>query len=106
MVRIRRSFFALHRWLGLWSGLFLLLIGLSGSLLVFKSSIDRWARPEMYELQTGSNPLSLDSVCSMIYSRYGSRYTSCSFDLPKAGEIYEFTLSGKAEHIFSRSRYI
>jgi uncharacterized iron-regulated membrane protein len=99
-------FLSLHRWLGLCAGIFLLLIGFSGSLLLFKSPIDRWARPGRYELQAGKPRVSLDSACSILFSRYGSRFTSCSFDLPNDGEVYEFTLSGRSESIFSRSRYV
>src|SRR5689334_22359888 len=103
---MKRIFFSLHRWLGLCAGAFLLLIGLSGGLLVFKSSIDRRVRPDLYGFPPGKKQISLDSAFSLVYSRYGSGFSSCSFDLPVAGEVYEFTLSGRTESMFSRPRYV
>ena len=44
MILLRR----LHRWLGLVAGVAFCLLGLSGSLLVFRPELERLARPELY----------------------------------------------------------
>lgn len=46
-VQVRRTWLSVHRWLGLTVGLVLVLIGLTGSLLVFDHAIDEWLNPEL-----------------------------------------------------------
>jgi uncharacterized iron-regulated membrane protein len=53
--RLRRRWLAVHRWLGLTVGLLFVLIGLTGSLLVFDHAIDEWLNPELL-LTKGSGP--------------------------------------------------
>jgi uncharacterized iron-regulated membrane protein len=43
----RRIWFAIHKWLGLSAGLLFVLIGLTGSILVFDHAIDEWLNPDL-----------------------------------------------------------
>ena len=43
--RIRRLLFQLHMWIGLGLGLLLVLLGLSGSILVYDEDIQAWMLP-------------------------------------------------------------
>lgn len=52
--------FRLHRWIGLGAALFLCLIGLTGSFLVFHDGIDRLLRPEAYRVVPRGEKLPLD----------------------------------------------
>lgn len=45
--RRARQLFALHRWTGLGTGLVVLFLSVTGSILVFKTEIDRWLNPEL-----------------------------------------------------------
>lgn len=45
--KLRSVWLAIHRWLGLTLGLFIAVIGLSGSVLVFYQEIDEWLNPEL-----------------------------------------------------------
>lgn len=45
--RRRRIWLAVHRWLGLTVGMVFVLIGLTGSLLVFDHAIDEWLNPRL-----------------------------------------------------------
>ncbi|MEX2138235.1 MAG: PepSY-associated TM helix domain-containing protein [Pirellulales bacterium] len=45
--QLRRSWLAVHRWLGLTVGLLFVFLGLTGSLLVFDHAIDEWLNPEL-----------------------------------------------------------
>ncbi|WP_417387372.1 PepSY-associated TM helix domain-containing protein [Gimesia sp.] len=45
--RLRRLWVITHRWLGLTAGLLFVLIGLTGSLLVFHRTIDEWLNPQI-----------------------------------------------------------
>jgi uncharacterized iron-regulated membrane protein len=51
--RLRRRWLIIHRWLGLAAGLLFVLVGLTGSLLVFDHAIDEWLNAELL-LTTGS----------------------------------------------------
>lgn len=44
---LRKYWLLVHRWLGLTVGLVFVLLGLSGSLLVFDHAIDEWMHPEL-----------------------------------------------------------
>lgn len=54
--------FRLHRWIGLGAALFLCLIGLTGSFLVFHDGIDRLLRPGAYRVVPGAEKLPLDAL--------------------------------------------
>src|SRR5438128_2091995 len=90
---VNRSLFAVHRWTGLFSGIFLLLIGISGSILVYQRSLERWLNPGLYNIGTARTRLSLDSLFNIVYKKYGENSSTCSVDLPTgATEIVEFTV--------------
>ena len=46
--RIRSSMLVLHRWTGLAMAAFLILVGITGSVLAFRSKLDRLINPELY----------------------------------------------------------
>ncbi|MBW3595794.1 MAG: PepSY domain-containing protein [Planctomycetes bacterium] len=46
-VALRRAWLTVHRWLGLTVGLLFVLLGLTGSLLVFDHAIDEWLNPNL-----------------------------------------------------------
>jgi uncharacterized iron-regulated membrane protein len=55
---IHRFFVWLHRWTGLTLTVFLILVGLTGSILAFKTKIDRVINPELYVVpNAGAVPL-------------------------------------------------
>ena len=58
--RLRKLWLSFHRWLGLTVGLLFVLLGLTGSALVFDHAIDEWLNPELLLSQTSapSRPLS------------------------------------------------
>lgn len=47
-MKARAALVALHRWLGLTTALFLVLTGLTGSLLAFEHELDAWLAPELH----------------------------------------------------------
>lgn len=53
---MKRRIYQLHSWLGLIAGLGLLVVGLTGSLLVFKEEIDRVLVPRLVVLPDASRP--------------------------------------------------
>ncbi len=51
-MNIRRTLLWLHRWVGVLSGLVILVIAVTGGALVFEQTIQRWLRPELYPQQS------------------------------------------------------
>lgn len=45
--RLRKTWLTVHRWVGLTVGLLFVLLGLTGSLLVFDHAIDEWLNPDL-----------------------------------------------------------
>jgi len=60
--RLRTLWLKAHRWLGLTVGLLLVLIGLTGSVLVFDHAIDEWLNPELLLTQGSGSRQSLQAV--------------------------------------------
>ncbi|MGV3485974.1 MAG: PepSY-associated TM helix domain-containing protein [Planctomycetaceae bacterium] len=58
----RQRWLAIHRWLGLTFGLLLVLLGLTGSLLVFDHAIDEWLNPELLLTKAQGKPASVEAV--------------------------------------------
>ncbi|WP_439557509.1 PepSY-associated TM helix domain-containing protein [Dyadobacter sp.] len=59
---LNRSLFRLHSWLGLVTGVFLILLGLSGSVLVFRTELDEFANRELLHVSSAGNPLPADAL--------------------------------------------
>ncbi|WP_061222842.1 PepSY-associated TM helix domain-containing protein [Leptospira weilii] len=58
----RKKLYSLHSILGVCSGLFLVVIGLSGSLLVFGHEIDQLLHPNRWYVADGTERLSIDTL--------------------------------------------
>lgn len=62
--------FSIHSWLGLITGLFLLLLGISGSALVFLKEIDQAVHADLLTVNPTGKPLPLDSFYRSITSSH------------------------------------
>ncbi|NBA86545.1 PepSY domain-containing protein [Emticicia sp. CRIBPO] len=69
-VVIYRRLFSIHKWLGLVTGFFLLLIGLSGSVLVFKEELESAIYSDYTKVNPKGKMMSLDSIYKMITDKY------------------------------------
>lgn len=71
-MKLNRQLFKIHSWLGLINGFFLILLGLSGSTLVFKKEIDDWANKKLLTVQETQERLPLDYFYKDITKRYSA----------------------------------
>jgi uncharacterized iron-regulated membrane protein len=90
---ITKLAFSFHSWLGLISGVFLLLLGLSGSALVFLEEIDHAINAELLRVKPSGTILSLDTL----YRKIGQEHPNVAGFVwlnPDAvpNEAYEFRL--------------
>lgn len=61
--RIRSAMQVMHRWTGLAMAGFLILVGLTGSVLAFRAKLDRLINPELYvDAQPRQKPLDLATL--------------------------------------------
>ena len=59
---MRRAFIVLHRWIGLVTAVFLILVAVSGALLVFEEGLDRWTFRHMAYVTPAGDPLPLQEL--------------------------------------------
>jgi uncharacterized iron-regulated membrane protein len=69
---IKRALFKLHSWFGLVTGIFLILLGLSGSILVFRTELDAFLNKDL--LRVSSLNQKPDQALSQCYETITSRY--------------------------------
>jgi uncharacterized iron-regulated membrane protein len=74
---IRRFFIWLHRWAGLAMALFLVIVGLTGSLLAFRGEIDAWLNPQLYTVAPREAPM-LDPI--VLREKAAALYPDVQFD--------------------------
>ena len=67
---LRRSLLTLHQWVGLAAGLFLVVIAVSGSALVFENEIDRALNPSTSFVTPGGQTLSIETLISRVQAAY------------------------------------
>lgn len=74
---MNRKFFNIHRWAGLITGVFLLVIGLSGSILVFNEDINHWLYADRLTVKIPARvPRHSLNVC---YERVRARYPQMNY---------------------------
>ncbi|RRA48171.1 PepSY domain-containing protein [Acidipila sp. EB88] len=74
---LRRAVFQVHLWLGLAVTLYAIVIGLSGSALVFKQEIERAQRPALFHITPGGQRASFDSIIQVVeHDRPGWRVSA------------------------------
>lgn len=92
-MKLRPLLFRLHRWAGLFAGLFLLVSGISGSMLVFAPELDQWLNSEL--LNTRHHGVRLPVQMALERARLVSpQYRPFRVTLPRGSQgVYEVTLA-------------
>jgi uncharacterized iron-regulated membrane protein len=68
VVRARRAWLAVHRWLGLALGGVVALLGLTGSTIVFDHAIDAWLNPALFTPRAPGPARSLDEIVAAAHA--------------------------------------
>lgn len=83
--RLRRYWLLCHRWLGLSVGLLFVLLGLTGSFLVFHRAIDEWLNPSILLAENRGFRKSLDEIVATArYACADLRTDPLFIDLPSS----------------------
>jgi uncharacterized iron-regulated membrane protein len=56
-----RFVYGIHKWMGIVAGAILVVIGLTGSVIVFDDELDRWLNPRLLQVQPGERVEPVDT---------------------------------------------
>lgn len=62
--------FKVHSWLGLFNGIWLLILGVTGSLLVYTKELDKWINKDVLTVSPLEKRLSVDSLYQIVRAKY------------------------------------
>jgi uncharacterized iron-regulated membrane protein len=92
---LRRALLTLHQWVGLAAGLFLIVIAVSGSALVFENQIDRALNPTTSFVAPGPHVLPLETLIARVQAaRPGDQVTGVRV-ADKPDQAYELSLRSR-----------
>lgn len=96
--RVRKLFNDIHLWLGLASGLIVIVVCFSGTVYVFNTELTERAAPHLYKVKpiTGTERIPVDSLIGKIENFSGGKVTSISIpaDLKRT---YQFSVKKKGD---------
>lgn len=101
--RLRNALFQIHLWAGLILSLYVIVIGLSGSALVFREELQRKIEPHIYTVKPFSSSVSWQTmVASIRANNPGFRVVTVS--LPSDPDRSAYVMLAPAKGKFDRSR--
>ena len=101
-IQINTILFKIHRWTGLSIALFIILVGLTGSLLVFLDEIDENLNPQIKTVEMGKQKVLLDKMIGSVLEKAPNatiRRVKINPDLKRA---YEFRLINNHENYLAQ----
>ncbi|MGA3187685.1 MAG: PepSY-associated TM helix domain-containing protein [Bryobacteraceae bacterium] len=69
-ISLRRVILGIHLCLGLTAGIFLAILGLTGSIMAFEGDIDHWFHPELWYVTPNPHPLPENDLVSIAQNRF------------------------------------
>jgi uncharacterized iron-regulated membrane protein len=94
---MRGALVRLHRWLGLATAGFLVVAGLTGSVIAFNHELDQGLNPELFEARAAGEPLPPYALAARL-EREDPRARVTYFALaPEPGQAYVFSLAGRLD---------
>lgn len=82
---VRRIILTIHLWLGLAAGIFLAILGVTGSIMAFEGDIDHWLHPDLWYVTALGKPLPENDMISIAENRFHSRVLAVQF--PRAANL-------------------
>jgi uncharacterized iron-regulated membrane protein len=84
----RRTWFSIHRWLGIGPGAWFALLGLTGSLPVFEDALDAWLNPDLLSTRSRGTALAPDAIAARAAAEFPQARVE-RMRLPAAsGDVY------------------
>jgi uncharacterized iron-regulated membrane protein len=93
MSSTNQKIFKLHSWLGLFNGIWLLILGISGALLVYYQDIDRWLNREQLTVTVKNKSLTVDSLYKIVRAKQPAARGANIIHFPEApSDCYSFRI--------------
>lgn len=103
--KLTKLAFKFHGWLGLAAGVFFLLFGLTGSMLMFRGDLERYWNPELHQLTPAGHKVSADSIYRRLIRSHPNLSKLVLHDFPRDEyDSYEFMLYKNQQHL--RDNYL
>jgi uncharacterized iron-regulated membrane protein len=74
--RMRPVLLKLHLWIGVSAAIFLVLLGVTGSIIAFEGDIDHWLHFSMWHVKTGAAPLPESALILAVEQRYAPAHVA------------------------------
>lgn len=88
---MNKKIYKIHSWLGLFNGIFLLVLGISGSLLVYYHEIDRFLNRKVLQVAPIHAPLPIDSLITIVKNKIPTARATTLMHFPNsATDSYQF----------------
>ncbi|KER09695.1 MAG: hypothetical protein HY22_10165 [[Candidatus Thermochlorobacteriaceae] bacterium GBChlB] len=68
--KLSNKIFSVHSWLGLISGAFLIVIGLTGSILALTDELHAWLNPDLMRVEPQAKTVSLDQMLANVKAKF------------------------------------
>jgi uncharacterized iron-regulated membrane protein len=68
--RMRAALLKLHLWIGVSAAIFLVILGITGSIMAFEDEIDHWLHPAIWYVKPGAAPLPQSALIRAVEQRY------------------------------------
>lgn len=91
----------LHRWLGVGLGLWFVLVGLSGSLLVWREAIDAWLNPQWFQARAAGPALDAERIAEMARTTHALGRIERVRPPPASGGVYRLQIRAAASRVES-----
>src|SRR3990170_2373504 len=73
---VRAAFVRLHRWVGLAMAGFLIIAGLTGSVIAFNHDLDEWLNPELFTVQGRGTTIPSLELAARVQAAEPQRYVA------------------------------
>jgi uncharacterized iron-regulated membrane protein len=83
--RVRKISIVVHRYVGLAAAAFLVVSGLTGSILAFESEFDRWTHPSLWRVAPESSRLSEQTLADLVVREMTSPESTAKIELIEFG---------------------
>jgi uncharacterized iron-regulated membrane protein len=84
LIPARATWLKIHLYLALSAGLFLALMGLTGSISVYRETLDQWLNPELVIEKPQGKYQSLDRIMASVRKVHPDRYGSWTLEMPES----------------------
>ncbi len=78
-MNLRKVVLTIHLYMGLAAGIFLVILGLTGSVMALEEDISHWLHPELWYVTVGRHPLPEDDLISVAQNRFRARVLAVVF---------------------------